>query len=128
MYLSCGFYPTYTRSQSPSGPATTPQNGSSCGTVGFLAGKRRNGKKSYGRGRLPSMGGEFGQNMDTPSSKAPSPSSPPSDRPPLPAASLGFTRPPLGKGVQQALAAEGGHKHPARLFFFFFASADAVRA
>lgn len=33
-----------------------------------------------------------------------------------------------GVGVQQALAAEGGHKHPARLFFFFFASADAVRA
>ena len=38
-----------------------------------------------------------------------------------------------GVGVQQALAAEGAHKHPARPFLFckadlFFASADAVRA
>jgi hypothetical protein len=43
MYLHdlCGFDPTYTRSQSPSGPATTPQNGSSCGTVGFLAAAER---------------------------------------------------------------------------------------
>ena len=37
-----------------------------------------------------------------------------------------------GVGVQQALAAEGAQKHPARPFFFskadlFFASADAVR-
>jgi hypothetical protein len=34
--------------------------------------------------------------MGTPSSKAPSPSSPPSDRPPLPAASLGLTCPRRG--------------------------------
>ncbi|KAK5786164.1 hypothetical protein PVK06_040795 [Gossypium arboreum] len=34
MYLHdpCRFYPIYTRSQSPIGPATTPQNESSCGT------------------------------------------------------------------------------------------------
>ncbi|KAK6774819.1 hypothetical protein RDI58_023624 [Solanum bulbocastanum] len=34
MYLHdpCRFHPIYTRSHSPSGPATTPQNGSSCGT------------------------------------------------------------------------------------------------
>jgi len=44
MYLHdlCRFDSTYTRSQSPSGPAITPQNESSCGTVGFLAGKRWN--------------------------------------------------------------------------------------
>jgi len=37
MYLHdpCRFDPIYTRSQSPSGPATTPQNGSSCGTFYF---------------------------------------------------------------------------------------------
>ncbi|RWW39282.1 hypothetical protein BHE74_00055401 [Ensete ventricosum] len=33
---SLRFYTTYTQSQSPSGPATTPQNGSSCGTFSFL--------------------------------------------------------------------------------------------
>ena len=37
MYLHdpCRFYPIYTRSQSPIGPATTPQNESSCGTFYF---------------------------------------------------------------------------------------------
>ena len=37
MYLHdpCRFYPIYTRSQSPIGPAATPQNGSSCGTFYF---------------------------------------------------------------------------------------------
>jgi hypothetical protein len=45
MYLRdpCKFYPTYTRSQSPSGPATTPQNGSSCGTL-ILGGGGRSKK------------------------------------------------------------------------------------
>ena len=50
MYLHnpCGFDPIYTRSrsQSPIGPATTPQNESSCETFYFW---RRNVTKYYGR-------------------------------------------------------------------------------
>lgn len=48
MYLHnpCGFDPIYIRSQSPIGPATTPQNESSCETFDFW---RRNVTKYYGR-------------------------------------------------------------------------------
>ncbi|KAG9438866.1 hypothetical protein H6P81_021164 [Aristolochia fimbriata] len=57
MYLHdpCGFDPTYTRSQSPSGPATTPQNGSSCGTLDFWrnsggTSKKMTAARAYGTG------------------------------------------------------------------------------
>lgn len=59
MYLHdpCRFNPIYTRSHSPSGPATTSQNGSSCGTFYFW----RNGGKIL---RPPNIGaGKLGQNM-----------------------------------------------------------------
>lgn len=63
MYLHdpCRFNPIYTRSPSPSGPATTSQNGSSCGTFSFW----RNGGKilrppNIDRGRRY---GKLGQNM-----------------------------------------------------------------
>lgn len=59
MYLHdpCRFDPTYTRSQPPSGPATMPQNGSSCGTLDFWRGvtaverkKKMTAARAYGTG------------------------------------------------------------------------------